>query len=351
LKARTQPGEIVPLTALRGIAALWVVALHLAGNLDLSGFVSLSDGLLRNLLRGGELAVDVFFVLSGYVLALTWREGQPVAAFWIRRIGRIFPLHLVVLAGMAIGVWAMLRAGVQTRDMSFFDFRVLPEHATLTFIWFGLPIGWNAPTWSLSVEFAGYLLFPLAMAGLMRLPDRLLPALTGVLAVATALVVHVYDLPHEGPPALLRGFLGIATGASLKLGGIGRLARAPGLCALAIVALLAMNLPGPAVLPIVGLVAGLAAPEATATGRVLAHSAAAWLGKVSYSVYLLHAPLLIAFLQVLRRLPVLQSSSGLIVFTGVYLAVLMAAAEVAWRVVEKPGIRAARSIAGRFSQR
>ncbi|MEJ1934424.1 acyltransferase [Nostoc sp. NIES-2111] len=341
----------MPLTALRGVAALWVVALHLAGNLDLSGFVSLSGGLLRNMLRGGELAVDVFFVLSGYVLALTWREGQPVVAFWIRRVGRIFPLHLVVLAGMAVGVWAMLRMGVQTRDLSFFDFRVLPEHATLTFIWLGLPIGWNAPTWSLSVEFAGYLLFPLAMAAFLRMPARWLPGLTGLLAVATALVVHIFDLPHEGPQALLRGFLGIATGAALRLGGIGPLARAPGACALAIIVLLALDLPGPAVLPIVGLVAGLALPEATPTGRILAHSAAAWLGKVSYSVYLLHAPLLIVFLQVLRRLPVLHSPVGLAVFTAIYLAVLMLAAEIAWRVVEKPGIRAARSLAGRVAQR
>jgi peptidoglycan/LPS O-acetylase OafA/YrhL len=345
------PREIVPLTALRGVAALWVVALHFAGNLDLSGFVSLSDGPLRNMLRGGELAVDVFFVLSGYVLAMTWREGQPVSAFWIRRVGRIFPLHLVVLAGMAVGVWAMLRMGVKTRDMAFFDFRLLPEHATLTFIWLGLPIGWNAPTWSLSVEFAGYILFPVVMAVLLRVSRPSLPVVTGLLALSTAAVVQAFDLPHEGPQALLCGFLGIATGASLWLGGIGPLARAPSLCALAILVLLAFDVPGPAVLPIVGLVAGLALPEPTATGRVLSHSAAAWLGKVSYAIYLLHAPLLILFLQVLRRLPALQSATGLAAFAVVYVAVLLAAAELAHRVVERPGIRAARHLAGRVAQR
>lgn len=88
-----QGDRYIALDSLRGIAALTVVGHHL-----------LYYGLPVEpaYLGGGVLAVDFFFVLSGFVIAANYCErlgaGMPVRWFMALRIGRIWPLHLALLA-------------------------------------------------------------------------------------------------------------------------------------------------------------------------------------------------------------------------------------------------------------
>jgi peptidoglycan/LPS O-acetylase OafA/YrhL len=67
VSARTAVSEIRALTGLRGLAAIFVVVFHEAGNFS-------GDGPAATFLRHGYNAVDLFFVLSGFVMALTYGE-------------------------------------------------------------------------------------------------------------------------------------------------------------------------------------------------------------------------------------------------------------------------------------
>jgi len=90
---RGAPHRFVALDSLRGLAALLVVLHHING----AGYL-----LSLPLFRYGSLAVDFFFVLSGFVIAANYGErltqGFSIGRFMALRLGRVYPLHLVVLA-------------------------------------------------------------------------------------------------------------------------------------------------------------------------------------------------------------------------------------------------------------
>ena len=93
LAAPKQPDRYIALDSLRGIAALGVAAYHLHGG-----------GALFDLavVRGGWLWVDFFFVLSGFVISSSYGERLAqdfsLARFMLLRLGRVWPLHINVLA-------------------------------------------------------------------------------------------------------------------------------------------------------------------------------------------------------------------------------------------------------------
>jgi len=101
-------GEIRPLTSLRGLAALSVVAYHVS--------VRPGGAWLENpIVHHGYLAVDFFLLLSGFVLAGAYGETattwQGYLQFVRRRFFRLFPLHLVVLAVIVLvdSVWSLAK--------------------------------------------------------------------------------------------------------------------------------------------------------------------------------------------------------------------------------------------------
>jgi peptidoglycan/LPS O-acetylase OafA/YrhL len=151
------------LDGLRGLSALLVCLFHFpaAGPVASSGLV-----------RGGWLAVDFFFVLSGFVIAAGWggRLNSPadLPRFLALRLARIWPLHIVMLLlflgaellGMALdGAGIMLRApfgpghGIGDWWRSLFLLGA-----------FGLTNGevWNVPAWSIAAEFWSWVIFGLA---------------------------------------------------------------------------------------------------------------------------------------------------------------------------------------------
>ena len=104
---------IAPLTGIRGYAAIWVVLYHMRGGLDilLQGHDS-----IRSIVSVGFLGVDLFAVLSGFIISLTYAErlSQPsrnaILSFLWLRLARIYPLLLVVL-GFFVGA-GMWRKGI-----------------------------------------------------------------------------------------------------------------------------------------------------------------------------------------------------------------------------------------------
>jgi peptidoglycan/LPS O-acetylase OafA/YrhL len=173
-------GRIASLDGLRGLAVLAVMGIHV------------------DRLAGGRVGVDIFFVLSGYlitgILVHEWQQTGSLALlrFYARRMFRLFPALLVVLA--VVAVWshfADLFAITPARALAAATFyfanlqitHLVPIHE---------PLGPLTHTWSLSIEEQYYLVWPLVLL----LGLRLAPRGTGlaVLCVAGAAAVLVWRL-------------------------------------------------------------------------------------------------------------------------------------------------------------
>lgn len=155
--------ELRPLTSARGIAAWYVVLYHIR----LSAAGSLPPGVI-DFFAKGYLAVDFFFVLSGFVIWLNYGQllgqhgARAVPHFLWRRLSRVYPLHLLMLLVAVAFAIACLATGRGMPDD--YAWSTLPFHLLLMQNWGFLPLGWNVPAWSISCELGAYLIFPLLMA-------------------------------------------------------------------------------------------------------------------------------------------------------------------------------------------
>ncbi len=189
------------LTGLRGIAAMLVLMHHFS--------LHFGDGLgwpvLGGLLRRGYLGVDLFFVLSGFVISMVYGRwfgaaiaGQAwaarVGAFLMRRVARIWPLHVVV---------ALVLIGLAAADSHGFSVRFSLANLLLVQGW-GISGEVNAPAWSISAELFAYLLFPVLAPAVLR---SRFGVMLGLVVVVAALAVCLGLTPPAGPGR--RGLLDI----------------------------------------------------------------------------------------------------------------------------------------------
>ncbi|MDB5457552.1 MAG: acyltransferase [Caulobacter sp.] len=170
------------LDALRLLAALLIVLYHFGaeGPMRLERF--------HPVFARGFLATDFFLMLSGYVLGRAYgpsalsRRITP-ARFWLRRAGRVWPAHLIVLAAMALMVLALNLMGTDVHKPSRFLWRDLPLQAALMHAWGFNSDGWNLPSWSLSALIVCYALFPFLWRAASRLRQPWLLPLIGLALV------------------------------------------------------------------------------------------------------------------------------------------------------------------------
>ncbi len=182
--ASSPNGEIKALTGLRGIAALYVVFFHANG---LHAF----PALVRPFISHGYMAVDLFFILSGFVMAMTYgglfENGFSLSnfkSFLLLRLARIYPLYILMTLITAVLITTVLSDTYRFDDSVL---RALPANLTMTHVW-GLAYSIVPPSWSISTEWAAYLLFPLSIIVAMWLPRRY--ALIGV-AISFAMLFAV----------------------------------------------------------------------------------------------------------------------------------------------------------------
>jgi peptidoglycan/LPS O-acetylase OafA/YrhL len=176
---QAMPANLKPLTALRFFAAAWVVAFLYWPDLSRAGAPSV--------VAKGYLGVELFFVLSGFILSHVYLAGFGAGRFhygrflWAR-LARIYPMHLATLAGVGLLVVAATLAGFAL-EHPIAVMAALPANLTLIHAWGLSPMSaWNHPSWSLSAEWFAYLTFP-AFAGLAwRLRERPLAAAAGAVA-------------------------------------------------------------------------------------------------------------------------------------------------------------------------
>jgi peptidoglycan/LPS O-acetylase OafA/YrhL len=343
----TSPRHLDALTGIRGIAAWGVVLYHIRLSLT-----ALLPAPVIAVLAKGYLAVDLFFILSGFVIwynyAARIADGGAGAArlFLWRRFARVWPLHGAILAGFAALALIMISTG---RDASGYPLGELTLHLLLVQNW-GLTgeLSWNHPAWSISTELAAYLVFPalVLMARWDRLPSAALLALTALLAGGIFLLFRLNghadlgaDIPGLG---LWRCLASFAMGCLMcqlwqRWHGAprGGLIAALG-CAAIIAAAFAFGLPETAWVP-AAFFAGLLS-LALGYGvivRLLGSKALTYLGEISYSTYLGHYGLFILFKLAFVDASLQLGWGGL----AGYLALVMAASVALYHGLEKPAQR------------
>jgi peptidoglycan/LPS O-acetylase OafA/YrhL len=185
------------LDLLRFVAALFIVLYHVAERAPVSLFA------IHPALGRGYLATDFFLMLSGYVLARTYGPrllGQDVTTgeFLKRRILRIWPAHLVMLALFVAFVLGTGAVGLAPQNPQWFQWPQLLPQVFLTQAWFVPgPSGWNMPTWTLSALIVCYAGFPAAWRATARIRS---PWTTLLIGVAIFLVVDYAAKAVTGIP-------------------------------------------------------------------------------------------------------------------------------------------------------
>ena len=170
--SRAPDGYFPALTGLRGIAACWVLLFHLW---EFSGSPTLAISVFdfTPVARFGFMGVDLFFVLSGFLLSMPFlradvldRPAPSLSGFWIRRCRRVLPAYYVQLVIIAATLWCLGKTAALT------PFN-LASHVLLIQNLFAGIVPLNAVYWTMPIEWDFYVVLPL-MALLL---SRLRPAL------------------------------------------------------------------------------------------------------------------------------------------------------------------------------
>jgi peptidoglycan/LPS O-acetylase OafA/YrhL len=203
-----QRRDIPALTGLRAIAAGWVVLFHV--QMFTSPYLDQLP-LLRPLIASGWTGVELFFVLSGFVITLTYgsrmgsrpRMGQSLK-FLANRVARVWPAWAFVTVLAGAWVWVLRRGGWNADIITAHPDADIPSMAgqlAMTQMWGRVDhdaASFVMPGWSISAEWTAYLLFPLAIIAVWQL--RRLPVwLLLVLAVA-AMAPLSYEAFTSGTP-------------------------------------------------------------------------------------------------------------------------------------------------------
>lgn len=341
--------ELRALTSVRGIAAWMVVLFHIRFSMAF-----LPGGVVAALGKG-YLAVDFFFLLSGFVIWLTYgerlrREGLAGApGFLKRRIARVWPLHMFML-GVAVAL-ALLLIATGRGNPQDFPFARLPLNVLMMQTWgFTDGLAWNDPAWSISVEFAAYLMFPLLALAIdwRRVPT---PAILGALA-GLFVLLHA-GMVRGGAPdlgwaiarlGLMRCLIEFAAGTAVCALWL-RWAAQPMRWALAAAAVGALLLGGvaagelPETLAVAPGFAALLLALALTSGMRWNPLEARWLhylGEVSYATYLSHFLLFVLF-----KLAMVDDPADVpAVLIALFLALVLAASIALHHLVERPAQRA-----------
>lgn len=359
MSSRTREREHIPaLTGIRGVLAAWVVLanLYLPVLLQAHGVDRLEKPAL-----GANLAVDTFFVLSGFVIThryavqLSRFSWSGTADFWRHRLARIYPVHVVaVLMFLVLGLLALsLREPPIASPVLHFG-NVVRNLLFLHTVDGGLAI--DPPAWSLPAAIAAYVTFPLLVLVIVRITR---PTTSFVLAAVVALggawlvaANHSDDAASfYGKLTWLRVAVMFPVGCLLSRGWtlLGDRRRSPvwdGVALVGIAGMITAILVGqphttsylpPAALPFLGLVVIGCAGATGLVRRTLTHPGVLWMGRISYSVYLTHFLVVLTYTQVLTHTDIPTASPALKVywFVAALVAIVLLGAGC-YRFVEQP---------------
>ena len=350
--------KIDALTGLRGIAALWVALFHGVTPLRIDpGF----PAAVINVIACGWIAVDLFFVLSGYVISHVHADdfvrisGTEYARFLKLRIARIYPTHLVIalLWVPLIAAATLLLPGSVTPGVAqSFNWKTFLYAVTLLNGW-GIPgsQGWNLPSWSVGSEWFAYLTFPVLAVASNRIRSASTFVAIGVATMAIVLLLSFairggsqFMLPEQFTLVRVESefLLGVCVYGIARAYSRGRVFDALSATTLvAIVWLSALGSFGLAVAGLIGcfalLVLGLAR-SAWLGQWLLGSKALVYLGEISYSLYLVHGIVILMLRTGIRHVGMVAQDGPLwaTVRLVTYLGAAVVAGHLAYAFVEDP---------------
>ncbi len=363
---------IKSLEGLRGIAALVVALYHLK-----------IGATYVPMIKHGYLFVDLFFVLSGFVISSAYwtrlSSQREVVGFLIRRLGRLFPLLAVttilyvaaenaVVGAKWVLVWTGKGTVLNSPEHLVYAIPTIWEVVTTATLTHGMALHQslilNYVSWSISVEFWAYVLFA-ALCMLLPEGKRLrmfIPLSLMMFAITVNASLGEYQCTAKG------GCLNVAHDfgftrcvGSFMLGAIvwkvrhvgrGAAANIQLVSVAAVLALFALLDRYPAAafgFPVVYSVAIWAlASDTGPLARILSNRYFVELGKRSYGVYMIHPILLFAFIQAAQRVSGFWTGALTI---AAYVGVLYLISGLSYRLIEQPARQFFNSVARRFDQR
>jgi peptidoglycan/LPS O-acetylase OafA/YrhL len=366
-----EPKRLTSLDALRGVAALSVVVWHWQHFFAVRG--AWQGGwtreaqplfwLLKPLYVQGWAAVDLFFVLSGFVFF--WLYGEAIRAratgawrFAVLRFSRLYPLHLALLIAVAVLQLLFFRAHglffiYQANDVPHFV-----AHLFLAQSWWpGAPQSFDGPTWSVSVEVLLYVIFFAACRAGLRAGWQCL-----VLAALGSAFLLVDEHIARGVIGFFMGGFAFAAWKRLREAvRVRTIARGLGLAALAGWAVLCLllyrgspwldggetNVPFLIAFDVVLCPLTVLALALHEHGRGRAYAGLGFLGDISYAIYLLHFPMQLALAVLATRLALSPYffMQGWVMLA--FYAVLIGIGALSYRYFERPLQNRLRTLTGR----
>jgi peptidoglycan/LPS O-acetylase OafA/YrhL len=305
-----------------------------------------------SLLPGGWAGVDVFFVLSGYLItSLLLAEHRGTGRvrcldFYARRARRLLPaLGMTLALGMCLAIVALPTAVAATQHEAL----AAAAYSTNWWIVFGegtIPHGVLSHTWSLSIEEQFYFVWPLLLIVMLRVAG-VRTAFWMALGLIVLVAVHRFSV--AGPPAYYRFdtradtlLIGCAVALAAELGWFTKINRSL-LRALGVAggALLACDVAfSPATdFTLTAIAAAILvviiAERRLGVARIFEARALVWLGKRSYGIYLYHFPILVALVEPRLGIGPLTMAATV--------ALTLVCATLSYRYVERPLLRRTRS--------
>jgi peptidoglycan/LPS O-acetylase OafA/YrhL len=350
--------HITDLTCCRALFAGWVFAYHLNLQAHYASFI----GPAGTFVEHGYLGVDGFFILSGMILAHAHPNLRPTLGdarqFWAKRLVRIYPVHIAMILALGAMLGTASLLGVHPREPGRFSVYELFSHLTLLHAW-GMSDrwAWNYPSWSISAEWAGYLLFPVLWALLRRQNGTVLAIilpLTFVGVVATQQVAQAENLSLTYDGGLIRLFPEFIAGICIVplLPRLWRRVRGRVLAAVGTAVVLGGALMGSASVTILGLwgvLAGLMLAGRQGSAPILGGiPGMVWLGEISYSYYMSFALVETLESTMWRHLGIVARQHPLL-YVAATTAMTLAVATLSWWGVERPALRAFASYARRHT--
>ena len=253
----------------------------------------------------GAYAVDFFFILSGFIMAYVYKEKlvknfnkQEIFNFYIKRFARIYPLHIFTL--LLLLLTASLELWVPNRPV--FEPKVLFLNFSLMNVWFHPSI--NMPAWSISAEFISYLFFPVIVFLLRKQKKNshnIIIIFLLCLLYSSLIDIFGFKSWHYGIIATARATIGFIIGFLLH--DIFKNSDSKDskrfdpdyIClSLLVVYFLLLHLGFPTLFTYVFIppIIFFLASSKTIAHFIFSNKISLYLGKISFSIYLIHCPIL-----------------------------------------------------------
>jgi len=359
ISERIKLPAIPSLTGIRGVASVWVLFFHLNAL-----FPQLIHS--NSFIHSGYHAVDLFFVLSGFILMYvhsrdfihpTWLK---TCEFYAARVTRVYPLNATILFGILAALswqarfiaWSRVQQPGSYSTAGFFQTLLLANR-------WGRSLGeWNEPTWSLSLEIIGYILFPFLVLSISRVQRAWVSVLLGLTSLSLLIlfqaITHTLYINSIGRLGAVRMLLCFFCGmlmCQLR-------ERVPSLsgtpkqvawisCVLVAGCIFVPPLQPLMVFPFASLIWALSYREGI-VNAVLADGFAVYLGRISFALYLVHIPVFRYTAYLIAA--VNPDSPVAFMYVEVLLAVALSfgLATILFRWVEAPMHRLGRRLFGAF---